>query len=110
VPILHRFQGKGGFARLKFQTLKVFRLEAVGFRSDESSVRSAPPKVDTAGPKKLARQTTESPDDMTGIAALKSRAGQLKQELLESLIRMRSSSVRESRVYGVTRQSAPSTS
>jgi hypothetical protein len=95
---------------LQTQTPKAFRLEAVGFGSNQPTLGSAAPKVGAAGLKKLALQAAESLDDMTGVAALKGGAGQLQQEFLKSLVRVRRRPLLESRISKVTRQSTPSAS
>jgi len=79
---------------LRTQTSKALGLEAVGFRSHQSTLGSTAPKVGAARLKKLARQTAERLDDMTGIAALKGGTGQFQQELLKSLVRVRRSPLR----------------
>jgi hypothetical protein len=50
----------------------------VGFGADKLAIRRAAPKIGTAGLKKSAGEGTERANELAGLAALKSRAGQLK--------------------------------
>jgi hypothetical protein len=78
---------------------------AVGFGSGEFTVGGATPKVDVAGMEEGASKGAKRPDEMAGIAALKSRPGKLQKKFLESLLRLRR--VPGPRISAVNCQSAP---
>jgi len=78
---------------------------SVGFGSDEFAVRRATPIVGAAGLEERARQDAKSPDELAGIAALKSGPGKLQEKLLERLVRLRR--IAGLRISGVNCQRAP---
>jgi hypothetical protein len=88
-PVLCRFQGYRSIARLQSETAKTLGLKAIGFRADQSTFRSPPPKIDTARLKKLARRAAKGLDELTGLTALKGGVREFEEKFLERLIRMR---------------------
>jgi len=106
---LYRFngdgRGDGWITGAQAGTTKRLGMIALGFGSGELTVGGATPKVDVAGMEEGASEGAERPDEMAGIAALKSGPGKLQKKLLESVLRLRR--VSGSRISGVNCQCAP---
>jgi hypothetical protein len=106
---LHRLNrdgwGDGWIREAQADATKGRSLIAVGFGSDEITVGGATPEVSAAGMEEGARENAKGPDELAGIAALKSGLGKLKEKLLESLVRLRR--VAGTRISGVGCQWAP---
>jgi hypothetical protein len=90
---LNRFNGDRGrdgwITGPQARAPKRLDMIAVRFGSDEFTVGGATPKVDVAGMEKGAGEGAKRPEEMAGIAALKSGPGELQKKVLESLIRLR---------------------
>ena len=74
-PALRGLKGHGRIVALKAQAAKTFGFESVGLFSDQIAIRRAAPEIDSARVKELAREPTKRLDQMTGVGALKCRAG-----------------------------------
>ena len=97
--LLHRLQGNGRIPSLPSDTPKGLRLVRIGFGSDQFSVGRATPEISAAGLEEGAGKRAKGPDELRGIAVMKSGSGKFKEKLLERLVRLRR--VDRSRVSGV---------
>ena len=108
--LMHRLNsngwGDGWICGTQADATKGLGMVAIGFGSDEFTVGGTTPKISAAGVKEGAREGAERPDDLAGIAALKSGPGKLQEKLLESLVRLRHAA--GTRITGVGCQWAPS--
>src|SRR5208282_2973728 len=106
---LHRFNGDRGrdgcITEPQPRATKRLGMIAFSFGSGQLAIGGVIPKVGAAGMEKGARQHAERPDEMAGIAALKSGPGKLLKKFLESLLRLRR--VPGPRISAVNCQSAP---
>jgi len=82
-------KGEGYIAGTQAHATKALGLVALGFGSDEFPVEGAAPKIGAAGMEEGASEGAEGPDELAGIAALKSGPGKLQEKLLEGLVRLR---------------------
>jgi hypothetical protein len=106
---LNRFNGdgwrNGWIPSAQARAAKRFGLIAVGFSPGKLAVGGIIPKVGAAGMEETASEDAERPDEMAGIAALKSGLGKLQKKLLERLVRLRR--VPTPRISTVNCQCAP---
>jgi hypothetical protein len=87
--LLNRVHGDGGITGAPADATKGRSLIGIGFSSDEITVGGVAPKVSAAGLEEGASEGAEGPDELAGIAALKSGPGKLQEKLLERLVRLR---------------------
>jgi len=106
---LNRIHGDGCIADSPSDATKGLGLAAfgIGFGSDQLTVSGATPIVGAAGLEERAREDAKRPDELAGIAALKSGPGKLQEKLLERLVRLRR--IAGPRISGVGCQRAPLT-
>jgi hypothetical protein len=102
---LHRIHGDGGIASAPADATKGLGVIGVRLGSHQFTVGRTAPEVGAAGIEEGAGEGAEGPDELVGIAALKSGAGKLQEELLESLLRVRRFA--RTRFSGVGCQRAP---
>jgi len=88
-PLLHRIHGDGCITGAPADATKGLGLIGVGFGSDEFKIGGATPEVGAAGMEEGTGKCAEGPDELAGIAALKSGPGKLQEKFLESLVRLR---------------------
>jgi len=86
---LHGFEGERLIGGAEAQAAKALRIKAIGLGTDQIALGSTSPKVGTASVKEEPRLLTKRKDELVGIAALKSRAREIQQQLLEGLLRVR---------------------
>jgi len=103
--LLNRIHSDGCVTGAPADATKGLGPVGVGFGSDKFTVGRVTPKVSTAGMEEGASQGAEGPDELAGIAALKSGPGKLQEKLLKSLLRLRR--VPRPRISGVGCQCAP---
>jgi len=103
--LLNRIHGDGCVTGTPADATEGLGLVGVSFGSDKFTIGRVTPKVSAAGTEEGASQGAERPDELAGIAALKSSPGKLQEKLLESFLRLRR--VRGPRISGMGRQCAP---
>ncbi len=87
--LANRFHRDGWIADTLAHATKRFRLFAIGFGSNQFTVRGATPIIGAAGTEEDASQCAERQNELAGLAALESGAGKPQQKLLEILLRLR---------------------
>ncbi|MBZ5663850.1 MAG: hypothetical protein LAO30_04545 [Acidobacteriia bacterium] len=97
--LLRRLHGNGRIPGAPFEATKGRSVVRIGFGSDQFSVGRATPEISAAGLEEGAGKRAKGPDELRGIAVMKSGSGKFKEKLLERLVRLRR--VDRSRVSGV---------
>jgi hypothetical protein len=86
---LHRIQGEGRIPGSPAHATKGVGVIGVGFGSDQFTVGGATPEVGATGVEEGTGEGAEGPDELAGIAAVKSGPGKLQEKSLEGLVRLR---------------------
>src|SRR5208337_1530430 len=87
--LLNRVHGDGCITGAPADTTKGLGLIGIRFGSNELTVGRTTPKVGAAGLEEGSGEGAEGPEELAGIAALKSRPGKFQEKLLERLVRLR---------------------
>jgi hypothetical protein len=87
--LLHRLHGNGRIPGAPFEAAKGLGVDRIGLGSDQLTIGRATPEISAAGLEKGAGECAKGPDELGGIAVMKSGSGKLEEKLLEGLVRLR---------------------
>jgi hypothetical protein len=87
--LFDRIHGQRNISGAPANAAKRVRVHRVSFRPNQLAIGGTAPIICAAGPEKDSAEPTKRPNQLAGIAALKSSPGKLQEKPLEGFLRLR---------------------
>lgn len=98
LAFLHCFEGNRAISGMDLNTKKPFVPESIGLGAEQAAIGSSAPVINSFHLEESTRKAAEGADHLARVGASGSGMGEIEQEFLERLVRMRRRARRESRV------------